>query len=172
MFRSINSQYYEEVIKTKCYRIRFKIIKLYRLQLHCYNFSFGNNGLPNIEAQNENYSSYMLMDPNLSVDRSSFEKTRLYVLYVYSRTHLPFSLHHKLLSVSGPYEVLLRSQSVALGMSTWVVRSDVLWESPACSSFDAVEALKVTDAIIHWFERFYAGIVSIMAISNESKRSQ
>ena len=69
MFRSINSQYYEEIIKTKCYRIRFKIIKLYRLQLHYHSFSFGDNELSNIEAQSENYSSYMLsMDLKLSVD--------------------------------------------------------------------------------------------------------
>lgn len=38
-------------------------------------------------------------------------------------------------------------------MFTWVVRSNVLWESPPCSCCDAVEALKVTDAIIHRLEK-------------------
>ena len=58
-----------------------------------------------------------------------------------------------------------------LGMFTWVVRSNVLWESPACSHFDAVEALKVTDAIIHRLEKFSPQNVFIMVISNEPKCS-
>jgi hypothetical protein len=61
---------------------------------------------------------------------------------------------------------------VALGIIRWVVRRDVLWESPAYSYFDAVDALNVTDAIVDRLEKVYAGIVLIMAISNESIRSQ
>ena len=61
---------------------------------------------------------------------------------------------------------------MGLRMFTWEVRSDVLWESPACSYFDAVEALKVTDAIVDRLEFFFAVIVLIMAISNELKCSK
>lgn len=61
---------------------------------------------------------------------------------------------------------------MGLRMFTWEVRSDVLWESPACYNFDAVEALRVTDAIVDRLGKFYAGIALIMAISNESKCPQ